>query len=1013
MIKKIVLSLITVLSFCSLALAQNKQVTGTVTDETGEPIIGATVVAEGTSAGTTTGGDGQFTLTVPANATLSISFIGYETQKVSVAGKTNIDVTLREAATGIEDVVVIGYGTGTKFGSVIGSVDRVKSEQIENRPSTNVVDALQGQVAGLQIMTGNGELTTASSIRIHGIGSMGADTSPLILLDGAPIQASTLQTINPNDIASVNVLKDASATSIYGSRAANGVIYVQTKTGRRGQEGVDVTLTAQYSMSSAVTPNLNMMDANGMLDYAGAVVAARLSGDPVSTPDKIAAGRRYFISNFGVSQWVDSAGNPLNNYKWWDELLEKNAPMYQIDLSVSGGSDKTSYYFSGNYADQTGILPGSELSRYNFRTNIDTRATNWLRLGLNLGLGYQNTSVADTDSSKGGLYVSNPVMASLITPPYQPLYDENGEMLSFFNSTRAINPLLTADYMPRWQDRIQMNGSAFIELTPVKGLTIRSSLSVDAFDWRAHDSTSPSTPSISGAPFGIGNAGELFQRFYEWTWTNTAEYKHTWKDVHNFTALLGEETLYRNNNSFSVTSTGITASRFLNIAMGSEVAGGLPTYSITQSASNSVFGRVEYNYAERYFISALLRNDASSRFGENNRNALFWAVAGMWNIKEEAFLRDNQTISDLSFKVSYGTQGNSGIGDYNHRRYMSPSSAYGGYTTWMVSNVGNPNLMWESQGTLNIAANIELWRKLSIGVEYYRRQTNDMLMTIPLAPSSGFSGRAGNVGGMRNSGIDISLNYDIYASKDWFVNFHATFNYNKNQLTDLWEPGLKYADIGNGLQAYSVGDPFPTWAMQEWRGVDPESGMDLWTTADGGTTSNYNEAALVNLGTSPYAPYTGGFGVTAMWKGISLTADFSWVHGNYALNNTMYFVANPDMVISSQFNQCDMAWDYWQQEGDQARYPRLDSSEPIRFDSRMLEKASFLRLKYVQLAYSLPSHIMEKTKFIKGLKVWVGGRNLWTVTGYNGLDPEAAESGVDVDTYPNTRQFTFGLEFKF
>ena len=329
----------------------------------------------------------------------------------------------------------------------------------------------------------------------------------------------------------------------------------------------------------------------------------------------------------------------------------------------------------------------------------------------------------------------------------------------------------------------------------------------------------------------------------------------------------------------------------------------------------------------------------------------------------------------------------------------------------MVSGIGNPDLMWESQNTLTVGANIELWRKLSLSIEYYRRQTNDMLMSIPLAPSGGYSGRAGNVGSMRNSGIDLSLNYDIYASKDWFVNFHATFNYNKNQLTDLWEPGLEFAYMGNGLQAYSVGDPFPTWTMQEWRGVDPETGLDTWTTADGGITSNFNQAALVNLGTSLYAPYTGGFGVTAAWKGLSLTADFSWVHGNYALNNTMYFVANADMGLSSQFNQCDLAWDYWQQEGDQARYPRLDQA--INFDSRMLEKASFLRLKYIQLAYTLPSHIMEKTKFIKGLKVWVGGRNLWTVTGYNGLDPEAAEKGVDVDTYPNTREFTFGLEFKF
>ena len=369
--------------------------------------------------------------------------------------------------------------------------------------------------------------------------------------------------------------------SKYGSRAANGVIYVQTKTGRRNQESVDVTLTGQYSMSSAVAPELNMMSANEMLDYIGAAVAVRLSGDALTTPDKIASGRQYFIRNFGLAKFMDENYNPMNDYKWWNEILERNAPMYQVDLSVSGGSAKTSYYFSGNYANKTGILPGSELDRYNFRTNIDTRANNWLRLGLNLGLGYQHSSVADTNESQGGLYVSNPVMASLITPPYQPLYDDNGQMLNFFDATQAINPLMTADYMPRWQNRITMNGMAFIELTPVKGLTIRSSLAVDAFDWRSHGASSPETPTPSGK-FGTGSASELFQRFYEWTWTNTAEYKHTWNEVHNFTALLGEETLYRNNNSFSVASIGITSSRFLNIAMGTEVSGGLPTYSIAQ-----------------------------------------------------------------------------------------------------------------------------------------------------------------------------------------------------------------------------------------------------------------------------------------------------------------------------------------------------------------------------------------------------------------------------------------------
>lgn len=1009
MIKKIVLSLITVLSFCSLALAQNKQVTGTVTDEKGEPVIGATVVAEGTSAGTATNVEGQFSLMVPANATLAISYLGYKTDKISVAGQTTINVTLKEDTEVLDDVVIVGYGTGKKIGTVIGSVDQVKSEKIENRPSNNVVDALQGQVAGLSVMTSNGELNTTSSIRIHGLGSMGAGTTPLILLDGAPILSSTLLAMNQNDIASINVLKDASATSIYGSRAANGVIYVVTKSGRRGSEGVDVTLRAQYSMTSAVTPKLNMMDTEGLLNYAGTITAALNNNKPNPSEAQIRSGRRQWISNNDLLKVVG------NNYDWFDEFLEKNAPMYQIDLSVSGGSDKTSYYFSGNYADQTGILPGSSLTRYTFRTSIDTKANNWLRMGLSLGLSYQNASSADTAETTGALYVSNPVFASLITPPYQPLYGDDGKMLTFLGLTQSINPLMVPDFMPSSNNRLQMNGAAFVELTPVKGLTIRSTLSADGFDYRASSATSPSTPSAAGGVFGEGNAGEGFQRHYSWTWTNTAEYKHTWNDVHNFTALLGEETLYNFDQNFSVFSSGITSSRFLNLGMGTQVVG-LPAYGISKSANNSVFGRLEYDYAERYFVNVLLRNDASSRFGENNRNALFWAAGAMWNIKNETFLRDNETVSELSFKVSYGTQGNSAIGDYDHMRYLGAGSAYGGATTWMIANIGNPNLTWESQATLNIAASVQLWRKLSLDVEYYRRQTDDMLMPIPLAPSSGFGSKAGNVGSMRNSGIDLTLNYDIYASKDWYVNFHANFNYNKNQLTRLWDSSLDNVAMGNGMQAYSKGDPFPTWQIYEWRGVNPESGNDTWTAEGGGLTDNFNDAVLVNMETSPYAPYTGGFGVTAMWKGISLTADFSFVHGNYLMNNTMYFVANPQMVIASGFNACDLAWDYWKQPGDNARYPRLNGlndNNPIQFDSRMLEKASFLRLKNIQLAYTLPNHIMQKTKFIKGLKVWVGGRNLWTVTGYNGLDPEAAESMVDVDIYPNTRQFTFGLEFKF
>lgn len=1008
MIKKIVLSLITVLSFCSLAIAQNKQVTGTVTDVQGEPILGATVVAEGTTSGTTTDIDGRFALMVPADGSIVVSFIGYETKHVSVVGMTNVNVTLKEASEIIDEIVVVGYGSGKKISSVIGQVDQVKSDKIENRPSNNVADALQGQVAGLQIMTGSGEMNQTSSIRIHGIGSINAGTSPLILLDGAPISSSTLLALNQNDIAAINVLKDAAATSIYGSRAANGVIYVTTKTGRRNQgEDVEVTLRAQYAMTSAIDPRITPMNSEEFLNYRAASAVADKYG--VYSPNNrnyntyLNIERQKLISQYNID--MDT------NVNWWDEIFEKNAPMYQVDLSVSGGSAKTAYYFSGNFSDETGILPGSASQRYTFRTNVDTKVNNWLRVGLNLGMGYTGASTADTDSTTGGLYVSNPVIAALITPSYQPLYDkETGEMLNFLTQTSAVNPLLTPYYMPRGSSRLQLNGSGYVELTPVKGLTIRSSLSADGFDWQPWSKTSPLTPSPTGGIFGSGSDTELYQRLYSWTWTNTAEYKFTLNDKHNFTALLGEETIYNSNTSTSFTVIGITSSDYINPSMGSEVSA-LPSYGISQSASNSVFGHLEYNFDERYFFDVTLRNDASSRFAKEKRNAFFYSVGAKWNVKRESFLRDNETISDLGLSVSYGTQGNSDIGSYAYLRYLGASSAYDGTTTWALAALGDPNLTWEKQSILSVNLDIQLWKKLRVELGYYRRQTTDMLFSIPLAPSSGFSARAGNIGAMRNSGVDVTINYDIYNTKDWYINFRTTFNYNKNQVTKLWDPSLKTVSMGNGLYAWSVGDPYPTWEMPQWMGVDPNSGLDTWVSLDGGITTDFNNAAYVNQGTSNIAPYTGGFSITAQWKGLALSADFSWVAGNYVYNNTMYFLANGPVALNNGFNACTEAFDYWKEPGDATKYPRLD--QDIQFDTRMLEKGDFMRLKNLQLSYSLPTHILQKTKFIKGLKVWIGGRNLWTVTGYNGLDPEAAEMGVDVDVYPNTRQITFGLEFKF
>ena len=994
--RKSLLIIMTLLLTGSLFAQQSRTVSGSVTTPDGEPVVGATVIVleGGGKLATITSVTGDYSIDAPVDGTLRFSSVGLVSQDIAIDGKKTIDVVLEADTKLIEEVVIAGYGSAKKVGSTVGSFSQINGKELLDKPSNNVMDGLQGRVAGLTIISGSGELDAASTIRLHGMGSISGGNEPLILLDGAAISSQTLMSINQNDIANITVLKDASATSIYGSRAANGVIYVTSKKGYRNEK-TKVTVRTQYSMS-----NPNPMKIKGMTTEQAIEYNTELSN-------------AIYGEEMTADEWLEIYGIDKNVHTdWAKEIYRKNAPMIQTDLSVSGGTKNTSYYFSGNFSDQTGILPGSTNTRYTFRTNIETQATKWLKAGFSLGLGYNSSSNAFSANSENGvLWFTNPATAMITVPSYQEAYDENGEPIGILDfADQYASPLVMHKYFPLTKNRLQMNGNIFLEATPVKGLTLRSSLSGNGFDYRRTTSNSPEY-YWSG---GVGSSNERFQRNYDWTITNTAEYKFSIAGSNNITLLAGHESIYGNTHAFGVGMKGIRDSHYLNIGKGTELTE-IPYYNQQEYAYNSVFGRIEYNFAEKYFIDLSLRNDASSRFGAENRNALFYSAGLMWNAKKESFLKDVKEISQLSVKVSYGTSGNSDIGNYDQYA-LYKSATYGGTNGWVLDTdyPGNPALGWEKQGLISAGLTIGLFDRVSLTAEFYDRTTRDLLQYLPNAGTSGYTEILRNVGKMRNTGVDLTLDATLYSDKDWYVGFRTTFNYNKNQMCELWDDVTSHP-IWSGDGRMEVGQPYGVYYMYEYRGVNPENGMPQWTDGDGNLTEDIYEAELINTGKSMLPPFTGGFGIDVSWKGIGLTADFSWVAGNYLLNNTLYFTENA-YFAGWLMGQSTGALDYWKKPGDHAKYPRLDyaGNYGMEWDSHVLEDASFLRLKNIQVSYTFPQALMKKTGFISGAKVFVGARNLFTVTKYTGLDPEIDNGGPwALDDYPNSRQVTFGLELTF
>ena len=916
-----------------------------------------------------------------------ISFIGMENKEVPI--KPSVKVTLKPMTELLSEVLVTGtYGSAKKLGSMVGSVAAVKSEKIANRPSANFADALQGQVAGLQVFTSSGEPSEGVSMRLRGIGSINSSSEPLFILDGAPISSGAFSAINPNDIENLTILKDASSTSIYGSRAANGVIVITTKRGK----GVKptVTIKGQYGISQRAVENITLMNSEQYFNFCETV-------NPNYKTNEAFQANKEFALKHGIST------------DWYDYFFKDNAPTYQLGASITGVANNTNYFISASHYDAEGIEPASGMKRETVRSNIDTKVSDWFRVGLNLGLSYEDFETNGFAGTGNSWY--NVATLSKWAIPYETPYEiiENADGSISYGKRKNIldkiglwNPYYLLENQPTEKNKIRLYGNAFEEITPIKGLTIRAAQAIDAFDYRYRYVSLPADYNNQK-----GSASESFQRYSSFTFTNTAEYKFSINEMHNISALVGQESIIYNGSSFGASVDNITDGRLPMLSNGTIPK--QPSASKKKKVMNSYFSRLEYNFGEKYFFDASFRTDGSSIFGRDNRWASFFSVGTMWNVSKEAFMEDIDWLKDLKVKFSYGTTGNSAFdGDpYYPSLGLVGTGKYNGDQTFYISSVQNDGLTWEKQKTINIGLSARLFDRLDIDLAYYDKKTTDMLMTIPYSYTTGHSSGWGNIGSMFNRGFEATVSYDIINRRNLQWSVSANINYNKNQITELFGGRDEYVVANTGIK-YQVGMPYGELYYVRWVGVDPADGQQIWLDKDGNETKTYSEDNAVFTGKQRYAPWAGGFSTSFFWKGFSINADFSYVLGKYTINNDAFFYNNPN--FAGQLNQSTDMLDMWTTPGQVTNIPAANSE--LRFDTHLIENASFLRLKNLTIGYTLPENWLHKTGFIKGARIFAVGRNLLTVTNYTGADPEV-DSNLQLGKYPNTKQFTIGAELTF
>ena len=978
-------------------MVAQRTVTGVIIDATGETLIGANVLAKGTTVGTITDIDGSFTLEVPSGSeTLVISYTGYETTEIDITGISNVNITLIEGQL-LDEIVVTGYGTA-KRGSVIESISRVGGDQIKNIPIASVDNLLQGKSTGVEVTSINGKPGQNGYVRIRGLTSVNGNNDPLFIVDGVPVPTSVYAAINPNDIEEFAILKDAGATSIYGARASAGVVLITTKKG--DAKNAFVEYSVQAGTMRAVDDGFDLMNASQKLNYE---IAAGVRGT-------ITAEQRASLLEYGTD---------------WENVLLRDASITTHNLAFSGGSAKGNYYLSLSRLDNQGISVGSEFDRTTAKFNGGYEINDWVKVSNSISVGRRNDNELRDRNN-----VQSPFVAIYAYNPYETIYnldgdgeiqyDDLGEPVYNFTS-QGFNIVEAARNNPESRQWSDVYGNLNLSLTPFKGFSFSSTGGYNFNTFKNEYFIKPNSildfyVGDSDAPGIKRDSGNERDRY---VWTNVAQYDHNLNNKHGLSFLAGTEFIKDKLESYSISGKGFPVGLSVQ-DVAAEITGGFTRRN--EFALFSTFGQVGYTLDNNFQVKATVRRDGSSRFGADSRYGTFWSVSSGYDFSK-SLLQDNTLFDQLKLRASYGTTGNEpsvlygAIGVLDFSQYADQTSAFQG-------NVANPNLQWETQKAYSVGVDFGILNnKLTGSVEYYSKKSTDLLFPNQLSRTTGFPSIQDNVGDLSNSGFETEVVYSPFRGDGFRLDLGVRFSSNKTNVdrlnsTEEINPDNAFSSVlKEGEVAY-------VWKLVEFSRVDPETGDLLYFDSEGSETSTPTESdSKILSGQSALPTYFGGFDLNLGYGGFNLTTQFAFKGGNYIYNQRkLDLLGGADAARGQQSVE---ALDYWKSPGDVTEVPRLNAPVEASTSTRFLEKGDFMRLRNVRLSYDLPEDLVRKMK-MGSVSVFVAGSNLATFTGFEG-DPEVGvfieESAGDVGgqlpgefagfSYPNVRTITGGLTVRF